>query len=91
MLAQSNEYLKDTVSGVIELSEDEQIRQCCQARADYELRERRRLARHQRALDEKDSTIAEKEATITKQAATITEQAAIIAELEAKLAAFNKK
>ncbi len=93
MLAKSNEYLKEAVSGVIELSEDEQIRQCCQARADYELWERRRLARHQRALDEKDRTIASLTEELAKQATEnsnltdeLAKQAAEIAALKAQLA-----
>ena len=40
MLAQNNEYLKEAVSGVRQLTEDEQIRQQCQAREDFEYWER---------------------------------------------------
>ena len=40
MLAQNNEYLKEAVSGVRQLTEDEKIRQQCQAREDFEYWER---------------------------------------------------
>ena len=40
MLAQDNDYLKEAVSGVRQLTEDEQIRQQCQAREDFEYWER---------------------------------------------------
>lgn len=43
MLAQNNEYLQEAVSGVAQLSAEEQIRQRCQAREDYLCRERRRI------------------------------------------------
>ncbi len=91
MLSQSNEYLKETVSGVVELSEDERVRQCCQARADYELWERRRLARHQRALDEKDSTIANQAAEITNLTAELNNLTAELTALRAQLADATKK
>ena len=35
MLAQQNEYLREAVSGVAILTEDEKIRQQCQAREDF--------------------------------------------------------
>ena len=40
MLAQNKEYLQETVSGVRQLTEDEKIRQQCQAREDFEYWER---------------------------------------------------
>lgn len=52
MLAQQNEYLKEAVSGVAVLTEDEKIRQQCQAREDFEYWERMKKLRHQRELDE---------------------------------------
>ncbi len=89
MLSQSNEYLKETVSGVVELSEDERVRQCCQARADYELWERRRLARHQRALDEKDNLLAKKDFIISEKEIEITNLTAELANLTAEIAALK--
>lgn len=42
VLAQNNEYLQETVSGVRQLTEDEKIRQQCQAREDFYYWERLR-------------------------------------------------
>ena len=76
MLAQNNEYLQETVSGIRQLTEEEKIRQQCEARETNAYWERIREAARKRELAEKD--------------ATISEQAARIAELEAKLAASNQ-
>lgn len=54
MLAKQNEYLQEAVSGVVVLTEDEQIRQQCQAREDFEYWERIRENGHKRELAEKD-------------------------------------
>ncbi len=54
MLAQQNEYLKEAVSGIAVLTEDEQIRQQCQAREDFEYWERIKENGHKRELAEKD-------------------------------------
>lgn len=40
MLAQNNEYLQEAVSGIRQLTEDEKIRQQCQAREDFAYWER---------------------------------------------------
>lgn len=45
VLAQNNEFLQETVSGVRQLTEDEKIRQQCQAREDFAYWERIRNAR----------------------------------------------
>ncbi len=45
VLAQNNEYLKEAVSGVRQLTEDEKIRQQCQAREDFAYWERIRNTR----------------------------------------------
>lgn len=76
MLAQNNEYLQETVSGIRQLTEEEKIRQQCEARETNAYWERVREAARKCELAEKD--------------ATISEQAARIAELEAKLAASNQ-
>ena len=55
MLAQNNEYLQEAVSGVRQLTEDEKIRQQCEAREMNAYWERIREADHQNALN----TIAE--------------------------------
>ncbi len=93
MLAKQNEYLQEAVSGVAVLTEDEQIRQQCQAREDFEYWERIRENGHKRELaekdrkyqlklDEKEQELAEKDAKYQQQ---LSELNARIAELESKI------
>lgn len=93
MLAKQNEYLKEAVSGIAVLSKDEQIRQQCQAREDFEYWERIRENGHKRELaekdrkyqlklDEKEQELAEKDAKYQQQ---LSELNARIAELESKI------
>ena len=73
MLAQNNEYLQEAVSGVRQLTAEEQIRQQCQAREDYLYWERIRQARTERletdlANTQADLAIAQaKNATLLKE------------------------
>ena len=50
-LAQNNEYLQETVSGVRQLTEDEKIRQQCEARESFVYWENVRNTAHQQALE----------------------------------------
>lgn len=52
MLAQNNKYLQETVYAVKQLTDEEKIRQCCQAREDFELWERKKNEKHQEELNE---------------------------------------
>lgn len=96
MLAQQNEYIKEAVSGIAVLTEDERIRQQCQAREDFEYWERIKENGHRRELEEKDNfyhqelakkdslhhqELAEKEKQHQMELAKLT---ARIAELEAR-------
>ena len=79
MLAQKNEYLQETVSGVRQLTEEEMIRQQCQAREDYyfwervknynqeiALAERYEMIQQQKeALQEKDEALQQKDAQLS--------------------------
>ena len=56
VLAQNNEYLKETVSGVRQLTEDEKIRQQCQAREDFAYWERIRNNRMKELGDDLEKT-----------------------------------
>ena len=94
MLAQNNEYLQEAVSGVRQLTEDEKIRQQCEARETNAYWERIREADRQRVeqeLQETKDKLVEQTNTISEQSNTISEQALKIAELEAKLAALTKQ
>ncbi|MBQ9118748.1 MAG: hypothetical protein IJY09_01685 [Lachnospiraceae bacterium] len=57
-LAQNNEYLQETVSAVRQLTEDEKIRQQCQAREYYYFWENFKNQQHQKELADKDALIA---------------------------------
>ncbi|MBO5351802.1 MAG: PD-(D/E)XK nuclease family transposase [Lachnospiraceae bacterium] len=87
MLAQNNEYLQETVSGVRQLTAEEQIRQQCQAREDYLYWERIKAAETRRIMAEKDAIIAEQQAELTAQQAELTAQQAELEELRAFKAA----
>lgn len=69
MLAQNNEYLQEAVSGVRQLTAEEQIRQQCQAREDHLYWERIRQARTERLetqLANAQAEIADKDAEIAR-------------------------
>ena len=78
MLAENNEYLQEVVSGVRQLTEEEQIRQQCQAREDFIYWERIREAEYKRELQGQANKIAELTDTITEQAGTIAELNALL-------------
>ena len=98
MLTQDNIYLQEVVSGVQQLTEEEKIRQQCQAREDYAYWERIREADRKRELQKKDNIINEQADTINEQADTIiaqeqklSEQNAEINRLRAEIAALKNK
>ena len=69
MLAQNNEYLQETVSGVRKLSAEEKIRQQCQAREDYLYWERIRKKQKERLqtqLADAQAKLASKDAEIAR-------------------------
>lgn len=75
MLAQNNEYLQEVISGVQQLTEEDKIRQQCQAREDHAYWERIREADQKRELQKRDTIINEQANTINEQTNTINEQA----------------
>lgn len=85
MLTENNEYLKEATETIYQLSQEEEIRQQCEAREDYYRRMRgigRTLARQTKELKEKDAIIAEKDSIIA-------EKESLIASLQAQLASKN--
>ncbi|MBO5177005.1 MAG: hypothetical protein J6C07_06075, partial [Lachnospiraceae bacterium] len=82
-------YLQEVVSGVQQLTEEEKIRQQCQAREDYAYWERIREADRKRELQKRDNIINEQADTINEQADTINEQADTIIAQEQKLSEQN--
>ncbi len=81
MLAQNNEYLQEVVSGVRQLTDEEKIRQQCEARETNAYWERIREAARKRELQE----LQRSKDTIAEQSGTITEQKNEIAHLRALL------
>lgn len=94
VLAQNNEYLKEAVSGVRQLTEDEKIRQQCQAREDYAYWERIRNVRMkelsdglEQAKDELQQTqdeLQQAQEAFAQKEAELAKALARIAELEGK-------
>ena len=90
MLAQKDAIIEEASDTIYHLTQEEQIRQQCEARADFLYWQRRReryIQELEEELAQKDAllatTIAEKDATI---ATTIAEKDAIIAEKDALIA-----
>ena len=89
MLAQNNEYLQETVSGVRQLTAEEQIRQQCQAREDFLYWERIRkiqTERLQTQLADAQAELANKETELTSKDAEIANKDAEIANKDAEIA-----
>ena len=61
MLAKSDKYLQDAVDSVYVLTQDEKIRQQCEAREDYRRRTVGRERMLKEALEEKEKLAAEKQ------------------------------
>lgn len=88
MLAQDNESLQEAVSGVRQLTEDEKIRQQCQAREDFAYWERirnHRLMEQDEEIQKKDAILLEQDATIREKDAKILEKDAAIQEKDAAI------
>ena len=86
MLAKQNEYLKEAVSGIAVLSKDEQIRQQCQAREDFEYWERIRENGHKRELAKLRQELTEKDSFYQQELSGKDQE---IADLKARLAALE--
>ncbi len=81
MLAQTNECIKEAAETIYQITQEEQIRQQCEAREDYYRRQlgmAEMLENQANTLMEKDAIIKRQENTIKEQAATIQKQGDII-------------
>ena len=81
MLAQDNEYLRETSNAMYELDKDRLIRQQCQAREDFLYWERMRENRTKRL----EAKIAEQEAELAAKDAELERQRAELEKLRAQL------
>ncbi len=98
MLAEKNEYLQDAVTGMAVLTEDEMIRQQCQAREDFEYWERIRENMRQKELEERDrkleeqyKKLEEKDQMLEQQYRAISQLTQTISELNARLARLEEE
>ena len=67
MYAESDEYLQEAVDTVYKLTQDEKIRQQCEAREDYY----RRTAGRERMLREAQALVKEKEEQLAEKSASL--------------------
>lgn len=72
-LAQNKEYLQEAVSGVRQLTEDEKIRQQCQAHEDFYFWENYAKRQHQKELEALEAVVQEKDAQLAAALARIAE------------------
>lgn len=79
MLAKNNKYIKEASETIYQLTQDEQIREQCEAREDY-----------YRRMQGMDDMLAEMGAALAEKDDTINEQAALIADLKAQLARYQE-
>lgn len=86
MLAQKNEYLQETVSGVRQLTEEEKIRQQCQAREDYYFWERVKNYRQEKALAERDEIILQKDKALQQKDEALQQKDEALHSMEDELA-----
>ncbi len=83
MLAEEYSFVDDAATTIYEISEDERIRQQCQAREDYELRQRSIMDR----IKERDKMLKQKDKLLEQKNNTIEQLTKEIAELKAQLEA----
>ena len=96
MLAATSSIIDDAAETLYQLSEDERIRQECEAREDYWKREQglldemnetqERFAEAQKKIADQEKTIAEQEKALTEKDEEIAKQQEEIAKLKAMLA-----
>jgi uncharacterized coiled-coil protein SlyX len=98
MLSQQDSNIKQAVTTVYQLSQDEKFRQQYQAREDFDRQQidleywfNTEIAKREATITEQSNTITELSNTITEQGNTITELSNTIAELQASFDAFKQQ
>lgn len=89
MLAKNNKYIKEASETIYQLTQDEQIREQCEAREDYYRRMQGMddmLAEMDAALAEKSAALAEKDNALAEKSAALVEKDTALAEKNAALA-----
>ena len=85
MLAKNNKYIKEASETIYQLTQDEQIREQCEAREDYY----RRMQGMDDMLAEKDAALAEKLAALAEKDNALAEKSAALVEKDTALAEKN--
>ena len=92
MLAQDNDYIREASETVYHLTQEEKIRQRCQAREDYYHSTNglyRNYAKAQKELAEKDQQLSEKDQQLSEKDQQLAEMSALIDSLRAQLSETN--
>ena len=79
MLAAKNPSITEAANTIYQISEDERIRQQCEAREDY-LRRQRGIQRRMAKLDEVEKVLAEKEEELAEKEEALAEKKKELAE-----------
>ena len=82
MLAKSDKYMQEAVASVYNLTQEEKIRQQCEAREDYRRRTVGRERMLKEALEEKEQLMAEKELWTSEKEQLTSEKDQLSSELE---------
>ena len=95
-MAATNQYMQSAADTIFELSSDENIRELCRRRAEYEADERHNarnvaiIAEQKSIIAQQKSDIAEKESTIARQKSVIAQQQAEYEQLLAELQSLRE-
>lgn len=95
-MAATNQYMQSAADTIFELSSDENIRELCRRRAEYEADERHNarnvaiIAEQKSIIAQQKSDIAEKESIIARQESVIEQQQAEYAQLLAELQSLRE-
>ncbi len=84
-MAATNQYMEAAANTIFEINSDENIRELCRRRAEFEAYERYNAAEHARKdklLTEKDSEIAEKDSKLAEKDSEIARLKALLAQAD---------
>ncbi|MCM1027319.1 MAG: Rpn family recombination-promoting nuclease/putative transposase, partial [Roseburia sp.] len=86
MYAQTNEYIQEAANTIYQLTQEERIRQQCEARDDYYRRQRS----VQHYIEEQAEQISEQNSIIASLEATVRQNNSIIAKLQAEIDSLKR-
>lgn len=99
MLAQDNDYIREASETIYHLTQEEKIRQRCQAREDYYhstnglyrnyAKAQKELAEKDQQLSEKDQQLSEKIQQLSEKDQQLAEMSALIDSLKSQLSEAN--